>query len=175
MTKVLIPVTLTAAALWLSACSPAQDSTEGDSAAAAPTEHSQHDGAKPAANETLPAGRQPAPANARVYIISPADGATVTSPVTIQFGLEGMGVAPAGMHKKHTGHHHLLVNVTDFPVDRPLPSSEQYIHFGGGQTQTALELEPGEHTLKLVMGDWKHQPHDPVVASKTITITVVEE
>lgn len=174
MTKAFIPVAVAAAALWLSACSPAQDSAVEAEASADSTQQSQHS-AKKDAEPSLPTGRQPAPEDARVYIISPQDGASVTSPVTVRFGLEGMGVAPAGMHKKHTGHHHLLVNTTDFPVDRPLPSSDQYIHFGGGQTQTELELEPGEHTLKLVMGDWKHQPHDPVVASETITINVVEE
>lgn len=168
MTKAFIPLAVTAAALWLSACSEAGNHT-------APAEGAngmQHSNEESAA---LPSGRQPAPEDARVYIISPKDGATVSSPVTVLFGLEGMGVAPAGMHKKHTGHHHLLVDVTDFPVDRPLPSSDQYIHFGGGQTQTQLDLKPGEHTLRLVMGDWKHQPHDPVVASETITITVTEE
>jgi len=174
MTKAFIPLAVTAAALWLSACSPAQDTAPQAEAMPDSAQQSQHS-EKANAEPSLPSGRQPAPGDARVYIISPKDGASVTSPVTVRFGLEGMGIAPAGMHKKHTGHHHLLINVTDFPVDRPLPSGDQYIHFGGGQTQTDLDLEPGEHTLRLVMGDWKHQPHDPVVASETVTITVVEE
>ena len=124
------------------------------------------------AESTLPQGRLEAPGDARVYFIGLEDGDTVSSPVTLRFGLEGAGVAPAGTHKEGTGHHHLLVDVEDFATDRPLPSDEQHIHFGGGQTQTELELEPGEHTLQLVLGDWKHQPHDPVVSSERITIMV---
>lgn len=120
----------------------------------------------------LPQGRIAAPEDARVYFIGLQDGDTVSSPVTLRFGLEGAGIAPAGVHQENTGHHHLLVNVEDFATDRPLPTDEQHIHFGGGQTQTELALEPGEHTLQLVLGDWKHQPHEPVIASERITITV---
>lgn len=143
--------------------------TAGDPAAPATDE-----GDDDAASSPMPGGRLPAPEGASVYFISPADGDTVSGPVTVKFGLAGMGVAPAGMHKEGTGHHHLLVDVDEIPTDRPLPSNEQFIHFGGGQTETELELEPGEHTLQLVLGDWKHQPHDPVVSSERITITVTE-
>lgn len=119
--------------------------------------------------------RTSAPADARVYLISPNDGETVTSPVTIRFGLEGMGVAPAGVDQEHTGHHHLLINVDDSnrpPMDRPLPTSDNVVHFGGGQTEVSIELEPGEHTLQLLLGDFRHVPHDPAVMSEKITITV---
>ena len=113
----------------------------------------------------------PSPEDAQVYIISPADGAEVSSPVTIKFGLKGMGVAPAGVDKPNTGHHHLLVNAKTLPVAGK-PMGGEVIHFGGGQTETTLELAPGEHTLQLVLGDKFHVPHEPVVASKAITITV---
>ncbi len=115
----------------------------------------------------------PAPKGASVYIISPADGATVSSPVTVRFGLKGMGVAPAGVDKEGTGHHHLLIDATTPPVpDQPLPSDEHHRHFGGGQTEVTLELAPGAHTLQLVMGDKAHVPFDPPVMSKKITIHV---
>lgn len=156
-------VTLSAGVL-LGACSGANgDGNTGGSSAAAEA---------PATTASLPQGRLAAPEGARVYFIGLEDGDTVSSPVTIRFGLENAGIAPAGVHREGTGHHHLLVDVTDLATDRPIPSDAQNIHFGGGQTQTELELEPGEHTLQLVLGDWKHQPHDSVVSSERITVTV---
>ena len=117
--------------------------------------------------------RTPSPEGAGVYIISPADGAVVDSPVTVTFGLKGMGVAPAGIDKANTGHHHLLIDLKETPaVDAPLPTDANHRHFGGGQTEVAVELRPGKHTLQLILGDQSHIPHDPPVLSKTITIVV---
>jgi hypothetical protein len=117
--------------------------------------------------------RTPAPTGAEVYIISPKDGATVSSPVTIQFGLKGMGVAPAGVKFENSGHHHLLIDA-DAPTDSslPLPTSDNVRHFGKGQTEASIELKPGKHTLQLLLGDQNHTPHNPPVISKKITITV---
>ncbi len=115
----------------------------------------------------------PAPETARAYIISPQDGAVVSSPVTVVFGLEGMGVAPAGVDAANTGHHHLLIDVEDLPaLDQPIPADDQHRHFGGGQTQTTIELSPGTHTLQLLLGDRLHLPHGKPVLSEKITITV---
>ena len=114
-----------------------------------------------------------APAGAEVYIISPSDGATVDQDVTVRFGLKGMGVAPAGVAKEHTGHHHLLVDVTELPAaGKPIPADAHHIHFGGGQTQTTLKLAPGTHTLQLELGDQNHVPFDPALVSKKITFHV---
>ncbi|MGN6656082.1 MAG: DUF4399 domain-containing protein [Rhodanobacter sp.] len=114
-----------------------------------------------------------APAGAEVYNISPADGATVGPEVTVRFGLKGMGVAPAGVVKENTGHHHLLVDVKDLPAaGQPIPADAQHIHFGGGQTQTTLKLAPGTHTLQLELGDANHVPFEPALVSKKITIHV---
>jgi hypothetical protein len=114
-----------------------------------------------------------APKDARLYIISPANGATVSSPVKVVFGLSGMGIAPAGMQADNTGHHHLLID-TDIPKDtsQPLPSKDHIRHFGKGQTEASIELSPGRHTLQLVLGDYLHRPLKPVLASPKITITV---
>ena len=117
--------------------------------------------------------RTPATEGATVAIIQPADGAVVTSPVTVFFGLSGMGVAPAGVEWDNTGHHHLLVDLDELPpLDQPLPFDDNHRHFGGGQTQATLELEPGEHTLQLLFADWQHLSFDPPILSETITITV---
>jgi Domain of unknown function (DUF4399) len=119
--------------------------------------------------------RTPSPAGAEVYIISPKDGAKVSSPFVVEFGLKGMGVAPAGVKIENTGHHHLLID-TDAPADlsAPLPSSDKVMHFGKGQTQTTLTLPPGKHTLQLLLGDNAHVPHNPPVISKKITVTVTK-
>lgn len=120
--------------------------------------------------------RSTAPDRARAYIISPADGETVSSPVTVKFGLQGMGVAPAGVQQANTGHHHLLIDVAEMPPGNlPLPATDQVVHFGGGQTETTVELSPGTHTLQLVLGDHLHIPHDPPVRSRQITITVAAD
>ncbi len=113
-----------------------------------------------------------APADAVTYIVSPADGAVVTSPVTVIFGLDGMGVAPAGINVENTGHHHLIIDAPLPDLDLPVPADDHYRHFGKGQTQVTIALDAGEHTLQLLLGDWLHIPHDKAVASEPITITV---
>lgn len=121
------------------------------------------------------ADRTPAPDGAEVYFITPEEGATVSSPVTVKFGLKGMGIAPAGVAHDKTGHHHLLID-TGLPegedLDYAIPADDNHVHFGGGQTETTVELEPGTHTLQLLLGDANHIPHAPPVASEKITITV---
>jgi hypothetical protein len=125
----------------------------------------------PAAPAAL--ARKPAPAGAMAYIIEPADGATVSNPVRVVFGLKGIGVAPAGVDRNDAGHHHLLVD-TGMPAELglPIPNDEQHRHFGGGQTEVELTLTPGQHTLQMVLGDHLHIPHDPPIASSVVTITV---
>ena len=109
----------------------------------------------------------------KVYFLSPTDGETVTNPVVVRFGLSGMGVAPAGVVKENTGHHHLLIDLETLPdMTKPIPSDKNHRHFGGGQTEVVLELTPGEHHLQLLLGDYAHRPHNPPVVSEQITILV---
>lgn len=115
----------------------------------------------------------PAPEGAELYIIAPHNGAVVSNPVKVQFGLSGMGVAPAGIDKAKTGHHHLLIDVTQMPMmDQPLPSDANHRHFGGGQTEVEVELAPGEHRLQLILGDKDHIPFSPPLMSEPVIITV---
>lgn len=117
--------------------------------------------------------RSAAPAEAKVYLISPQNGETVTTPFVVKFGLKAMGIAPAGMDQSGTGHHHLLVDVAELPnLEESLPATEHIRHFGGGQTETTLALSPGKHTLQLLLANYVHVPHDPPVLSEPITITV---
>lgn len=115
-----------------------------------------------------------APKDAKLYIIEPKDGAKLKSPVRVVFGLRGMGVAPAGVNLPDTGHHHLVIDAPLPDADMPVPATENYVHFGKGQTETSVELAPGKHTLQLILGDMNHIPHKPPVTSKKITITVKE-
>jgi hypothetical protein len=120
------------------------------------------------------ADRIAAPAGAEVYFIAPQNGAKLHSPVTIKFGLKGMGIAPAGIKFDNTGHHHLLVDtdLSEVKLDAPMPATDKIVHFGKGQTETTLTLPPGKHTLQLVFADYLHQSFDPPLTSKKITITV---
>ena len=108
-----------------------------------------------------------------VFFITPHDGDVVKGEFTVQFGLAGMGVAPAGVNQANTGHHHLLIDLDILPaLDTSLPANENILHFGGGQTQTTLSLPPGKHTLQLLLGDYLHVPINPPVMSEKITVTV---
>lgn len=114
-----------------------------------------------------------APTTAEAYLIAPADGARVTNPVVVRFGLKGMGVAPSGVERDNTGHHHLLIDAdTLSAAGQPIPADAHHVHFGGGQTQTELTLPAGTHTLQLELGDLNHVPFNPRVVSQKITIQV---
>ncbi|AYF89062.1 DUF4399 domain-containing protein [Pseudomonas sp. DY-1] len=119
------------------------------------------------------APRTPAPDGAKVYFIEPADGATVGQTFTVKFGLQGMGVAPAGVDAPATGHHHLLIDLDQAPaMDMPLPMTDNVRHFGKGQTETQVTLPPGKHSLQLLVGDKNHVPLDPPVIAEKITVIV---
>ena len=116
----------------------------------------------------------PAPAGASVYFINVKDGDTVASPLKVQFGLTGMGIAPAGIERPNTGHHHLFIDtrLSDAQAKSAVPMDSQHVHFGGGQTETTLMLPAGQHTLQLVLGDFQHIPFAPPIVSPVITVTV---
>ena len=113
-------------------------------------------------------------ADPKVYFINLEDGDRVESPFLIQFGLSGMGIAPAGTDRANTGHHHLLINVNDIDLSKPIPSSSNHIHFGGGQTESLVDLMPGDYSMQLVLGDMTHTPHNPPIISQRINITVID-
>jgi len=120
------------------------------------------------------AGETPAPDDAKVYFINIKDGDTVTSPVTIRFGLSGMGIAPAGTEMPNTGHHHLIIDekLEGEALNEAIPVDEHHMHFGKGQTEATVTLSKGKHTLQLLLGDWSHVPHKPPVMSDVITVNV---
>jgi hypothetical protein len=119
------------------------------------------------------AGPTPAPADVHLYIGWPNDGEVIrASSFRVWFGMRNMGVAPAGVAKPNTGHHHLLIDTDLPPLDEEIPADRNHVHFGNGQTETRISLPPGKHTLQLLMGDHDHIPHNPPVISRKITVTV---
>jgi hypothetical protein len=116
--------------------------------------------------------RHPSAPDAKVYFIYPTDGAYVPRRLTVRFGLVNMGVAPAGVEKANTGHHHLIVDAPLPPLGQPIPNDFNHLHFGAGQTEAQITLPLGQHTLRLLLGDENHVPHDPPVYSKPIRVTV---
>ena len=114
----------------------------------------------------------PSTDNASVYFISPNNGESVSSKFKVQFGLENFGIAPAGIQVMHSGHHHLIIDADLPPLNLTIPADKNYVHFGKGQTEVEIELTKGEHTLQLLLGDFRHIPHDPPIFSKKITVKV---
>lgn len=176
-------IALLSAAALFAACSAETPSTPGaepaadtEQAAASPTPTSTPAPTQQPAASSAPVADTPPPASApdgaEVYFVSPADGDEVEGEVKVVFGLRNMEVVPAGDMTENAGHHHLLIDAPDVAMDAPLPSTEQIVHFGAGQTETTLTLAPGEHTLQLLLGDGLHRPHNPPVMSEKITITV---
>jgi hypothetical protein len=162
-------ISLFALALTTVACS--QDD------AAAPSAMPAAETAAPAAPTAAPASptglqRRPSPPGAAAYIVSPADGEAVASPVRVLFGLRGAGVIPAGIEREGAGHHHLLIDTGLPDLGLPIPADDNHRHFGAGQTEVEIELSPGTHTLQLLLGDERHIPHDPPIMSERITIEV---
>jgi hypothetical protein len=118
------------------------------------------------------AGREPTPQGARVYFEFPTSGACIQQKFVVKFGLSGMGVAPAGFEKKNTGHHHLVID-SDLPkFDQPIPNDDNHLHFGTGQTEAEVTLQPGPHKLQLLFADARHTPHDPPLYSRPISVFV---
>jgi len=149
----------------MAGCDNSQPPVEPASVAEAPA-------TAPAENASASLARTPAPAGARVFFEDLESGATVSNPITVVFGTEEIAIVAAGTYEDATGHHHLLVDVELPDPSLPVPKDDNHIHFGKGQTETVIELAPGEHTLQLVLGDGNHIPHEPPVLSEQITITV---
>lgn len=164
-------ILILAGAAFLSACS-GGNGDQAEPAAEAPASGAETEvlAAAEAVDETVDADGTP-----RVFIISPENGATVSGPVVVAFGIEGYSIAPAGTYEEGTGHHHLLIDAELPTMDAAIPANDNYVHFGKGQTEALIELEPGEHTLQLLLGDGNHIPHSTPIVSDPIVITVTVE
>lgn len=136
------------------------------------TSGAQAETAAQAVPEVTALPRTPSVEGANVFFITPTDGASVSNPITIEFGIAGMDVVKAGNNQPHSGHHHLLIDTGLPDLGLPIPANTQHVHFGDGSTGTEITLESGEHTLQMLLGDHLHIPHDPPLVSEIITVTV---
>jgi hypothetical protein len=159
---------ISTAALLGSACNQQHDGQSSDPSA----QHHGDDHEVMADSGAAQMPRSASPDGARVFFVTPADGDTVSSPVRVEFGIEGMQVLTAGDNSPDSGHHHLLIDTGLPEMSMPIPADANHVHFGDGSTETELSLEPGQHTLQLLLGDHLHVPHEPPVFSAPITIRV---
>ena len=125
------------------------------------------------AQQARTGGPTPSPEGAEVRFVGLADGARLPTKMTVRFGLRGMGVAPAGLERENSGHHHLLIDTELPPLDEPIPNDFNHLHFGAGQTEAEITLKPGTHTLQLLFADKDHIPHNPPLMSPSIRVVVV--
>ena len=109
-----------------------------------------------------------------VDFIEPKDGDTVPTTFTVKFKVEGMRVAPAGNMTQGTGHHHLLIDARDIETGVVIPNDNQHKHFGKGQTESLVFLQPGRYRLTLQFGDGAHRSYGEIMR-KSINITVAGE
>lgn len=116
--------------------------------------------------------RAVSPADSKIYFITPKNDGIVSNPVSLEFGSEGVEIVPSGQDKPATGHHHIIIDAELPNMNVPIPADDNYVHFGDGSSSTQLTLEPGVHTLQLLLGDFLHIPHDPPLYSEKITVTV---
>lgn len=107
----------------------------------------------------------------KVHFTSPEDKAVVAQTFEVEFAVDGMSVEKAGVMKKGTGHHHLIVDGEPVKKGMIVPKDATHLHFGDGATKTSLTLTPGVHTLTLQFADGSHISLGPDYA-RTITVTV---
>lgn len=154
-----IPTTLMLAALTFTACNtPAEKNEDAENES---TEN---------ATPEVPA----APEGAKVYFVNLEDSATVSSPLYVEFGIEGMEVEPAGKVNEGKGHHHIIIDGEPLEKGGTVPADDHNIHYGGGQTSDSLNLSPGMHTLTMQFADGMHRSYGKQMAT-SITVNVVEE
>jgi hypothetical protein len=107
----------------------------------------------------------------KVFFVEPKNGAVVTSPFKVVFGVTGMVVEPAGEIKPDSGHHHLLINAGPMKEGETIPADATHLHFGKAQTETEVTLPPGKYALTMQFANGAHQSYGEKM-SATINITV---
>lgn len=106
-----------------------------------------------------------------VFFVEPKDGATVTSPFKVVFGIKGMAVEPAGDVKADSGHHHLLINLDAMRAGDAIPVDATHLHFGKAQTEAEVALPPGQYKLTMQFANGAHVSYGPAMAA-SINVTV---
>lgn len=120
-------------------------------------EHEGHDHDHDHGEESTELETIAVPEGAKVFFANLNDGDTITSPIMIEFGLEGMEAGPAGELVEGVGHHHLIIDGSFLEKGGVVPADDNNIHYGKGQTEAEIELTPGAHTLTMQFADGYHQ------------------
>ena len=108
-----------------------------------------------------------------IELLGIEDGKKYTSPIKLDFVVKNMKVRKAGVKEENSGHHHLLIDLKELPdLTKPLPMSDNIIHYGKGQTSTTIELDSGKHTIQLLFADYSHTPHKIPLITKKFTIFI---
>lgn len=155
----------------LTACHDSSDyKTSTEEKPAAEAGHEGHDAHTAAASE-MPA-MEAIPANAKVFFVSPADGAELTSPFKVEMGVEKMSVDTAnGKIKPASGHHHILIGLDSVAAGTVVPKDSTHLHYGNAQTSTELKLNPGTYKLTIQFADALHRSYGSKL-TKSITVKV---
>jgi len=155
--------------MGLAAC----NSNSGSSATAAdsstaPAKDTSMQGMKMTSSDALPA----VPAGAKVYFKNLKDGDKVSSPLKVEFGVDGLAVDTAGPVKPASGHFHLLIDAGDsVATGTVVPKDSTHLHYGKAQTEATINLTPGKHTLAIQYADGIHRSYGSQLAT-TITVDV---
>ena len=116
--------------------------------------------------------RKAAPEDATVFFIKPRANERFSGPIEVEFGVSNIEIVPSGQDQQGSGHHHIIIDAELPDMNLPITADKNYVHFGDGSSKTTLNLEPGEHTLQLLLGDYLHIPHEPPIMSEKITVFV---
>ena len=135
-------------------------------------------GAFASAQTTKKAAAKPAVKKVRVFFVEPKNGATVTSPVHMKFGSEGIEIAavpPGDLTKAQVrpgkAHYHVGIDQACLPPGKNIvKGTPSWVHFGDGKDVFDSQLTPGKHKLALQLGDDMHDTMPG--ACQVITITV---
>ncbi len=101
------------------------------------------------------------------------NGKTYTSPIELNFIVKNIKVRKAGVKEENSGHHHLLINLDELPdMTKPLPMTENIMHFGKGQESVSLQLKPGTYKIQLLFADYSHTPHKVPLLSEKFTFFI---
>ena len=112
----------------------------------------------------------------RAFFIQPTDGATVQSPVRLEFGAEDFRIAavPEGTvseTRPDLGHHHVAIDAGCLPTGTEVPSAAPWVHFGDGKNIIDMQLPPGSHQLTLQIGDDLHRTIEGLCSTISVNVT----
>ena len=116
------------------------------------------------------------PSGPRAFFVLPQDGATVQSPVALEFGVEDFVIAavPEGTvteTRPALGHFHVGIDTACLPDGTEIPKANPWVHFGDGKNVIDMQLPPGEHRLTVQIGDDLHQTIEGLCSTISVNVS----